>query len=76
MPGVRDWCVLRLAAVADGIEELKIDTHFFRGNVIAVTPPTHPPRMHAHKSPRTRDRRDGANPPTSPHACLLTAGRL
>ena len=32
MPGVRDWAVLRLAAVAGQIESLTIDTHFFRGN--------------------------------------------
>lgn len=27
-----DWCVLRLAAVADGAEELHLDTAHFRGN--------------------------------------------
>ena len=32
MPGVRDWAVLRLAAVAGEIESLSIDTNFFRGN--------------------------------------------
>jgi len=32
MPGVREWCVLRLAAIGGSIETLTIDTHFFRGN--------------------------------------------
>jgi len=32
MPGVFDWCVLRLGAQAQAIEELRIDTHHFRGN--------------------------------------------
>jgi len=32
MPHARDWCVLRLGAVADAIDELTIDTHHFRGN--------------------------------------------
>uniref|UniRef100_A0A7S0LN64 Allantoicase domain-containing protein n=1 Tax=Coccolithus braarudii TaxID=221442 RepID=A0A7S0LN64_9EUKA len=32
MPGVREWCVLRLAAVASQLEELVVDTHHFRGN--------------------------------------------
>ncbi|KAL1518615.1 hypothetical protein AB1Y20_002903 [Prymnesium parvum] len=32
MPGVNDWCVLRLGAVAGAVESLTIDTNFFRGN--------------------------------------------
>ena len=32
MPGVRDWCVLRLAAVASRVRKLEIDTAHFRGN--------------------------------------------
>lgn len=32
MPHARDWCVLRLGAVAEAIDELTIDTHHFRGN--------------------------------------------
>lgn len=32
MPGVCDWAVLRLGAVAKAIDSLVIDTHFFRGN--------------------------------------------
>jgi allantoicase len=32
MPGVSDWSVLRLGAVAEAIESLVVDTHFFKGN--------------------------------------------
>jgi allantoicase len=32
MPGAQDWCVLRLAAVAGGVEKVEIDTAHFRGN--------------------------------------------
>lgn len=32
MPGVDDWCILRLGALTSGIDELVIDTSHFRGN--------------------------------------------